>query len=219
MLYEKYRPRDWDDVVGQDKVVKALRRLAESAEFDRGAIWIEGASGQGKTTLARLFGAAKGATALTTTEIDARGLTLERVRDIQASTYTRSIFGRASVFIVNEAQTMSRAAAQYLLTALESLNRGVYWVFTSTTSIAGAGEQLTFCGLDAGQSNALRSRMLLFKLNTQGLGRLFAERARDIAIREGLDGQPLERYVRAVKESRNNLRAVLQAVEAGDFLE
>jgi hypothetical protein len=46
----------------------------------------------------------------------------------------------------------------------------------------------------------------------------FAVRARQIAQQEQLDGQPLDAYVRLVRECGCNLRKVLQQIEAGEMI-
>ncbi len=56
-LYEKYRPDTWAQVVAQDKAVNALQRLSERVGLGGKAYWITGASGTGKTTIARLIAA------------------------------------------------------------------------------------------------------------------------------------------------------------------
>jgi len=55
-LYEKYRPKKLGGVLGQSKAVKKIERLLERGWGGR-AYWISGASGTGKTTLARIIAA------------------------------------------------------------------------------------------------------------------------------------------------------------------
>ena len=54
-LFEKYRPRAFDDVVGQDKAVAVLRRLERSGGLAGRAYFVSGASGTGKSTLGRII--------------------------------------------------------------------------------------------------------------------------------------------------------------------
>ena len=55
-LYEKYRPKTFAEVLGQDKIVKRLNILAQTSLAGR-AYWITGQSGTGKTTIAKIIAA------------------------------------------------------------------------------------------------------------------------------------------------------------------
>ena len=68
-------------------------------------------------------------------------------------------------------------------------------------------------------SGPFASRCHRITLTNQGLAQAFAERAKHIAEAEGLDGRPVEAYVRLVKSCGNNMRAVLQRIEAGEMLD
>ena len=78
MLYEKHRPRDWPEVVGQPKALKTLKALETARKLGGKAYWMTGKSGVGKTTIARII-ARKLADSHNIHEMDAGEVTLSRV--------------------------------------------------------------------------------------------------------------------------------------------
>lgn len=141
-LHEQYRPREWSEVVGQDKAVAKIARL-----WDRGlggrAYWLSGPSGTGKTTIGRLI-AAEVASEWSIEEVDATGLSAAAIREVERQSACLGLGaqpGRA--YIVNEAHGLNRAAVRQLLTTLERIPRHVVWIFTTTCE----GQEALFDGV------------------------------------------------------------------------
>ena len=80
-LYEQYRPKSFDEVVGQDKVIRKIAALRRRGLSGR-VFWIAGSSGTGKTTIARLI-ASEVADPISTLEIDANKLNAAMLDDIE----------------------------------------------------------------------------------------------------------------------------------------
>jgi DNA polymerase III gamma/tau subunit len=211
-LTEKYRPATWAEVVGQQKTVERVQQLARRGGLTGRAFFLTGQSGTGKTTIARLI-AQEVAGEWDVEELDAGALTVASLRDLERNLSFRGMGekgGRA--VIVNEAHGLRKDVIRALLVMLERIPPHALWVFTSTVE----GTESLFEDYD--DASPLLSRCLRLDLARRDLARAFAERAKDIAEREGLDGRPLEQYVRLVQKHRQNLRAVLQEVESGAML-
>jgi DNA polymerase III subunit gamma/tau len=153
-LYRKYRPQDFDEVVGQEAVVRTLRNAIESDKV-RQAYLFAGPRGTGKTSLARILAKAlncaqgptpkpdgtchactaiANGTSLDVVEMDAasqRGI--DDVREIRERVVLQPVEGRYKVYILDEAHQLTDAAWNALLKIVEEPPPHLVFVFCTTS--------------------------------------------------------------------------------------
>jgi DNA polymerase-3 subunit gamma/tau len=152
-LYRKYRPQDFDEVVGQEAVVRTLRN-AIAHEQVRQAYLFAGPRGTGKTSLARILAKAlncaqgptampdntchscvaiSNGTSLDVIEMDAasqRGI--DDIREIRDRVVLQPVGGRHKVYILDEAHQLTDAAFNALLKLIEEPPPHLVFVFCTT---------------------------------------------------------------------------------------
>ena len=209
-LFEQYRPKTFDEVVGQDKAIRQIQTIGKRGLTGR-AFWLSGQSGTGKTTLARII-ASLVAEDIYIDEIDAGQATSGKLAELENTLYTLAWGRGGKCVIINEAHGLSKRAIRQLLVMLERLPSHVCFIFTTTIE----GQELLFDGSE--DTAPLLSRCVRIDLARRDLAKPFAKRCREIATKEGLNGQEMKDYVRLAQTYRNNMRAMLQAVESGAML-
>jgi replication-associated recombination protein RarA len=211
--WDKKRPKSFDEVVGQDKLVSMLQRLVSAKRAAGRAYWFSGKSGTGKTTLARIL-AESIAHPDMVEEIDAGTLTPAALKQIESDLLS---FGWGSertgrAIIINEAHGLRKDTIRALLVVLERIPKHVVWAFTTTKD----GNDSLFEECD--DAAPLLSRCVAMQLTTQGLCKAFAARAMEIAEEVGMGGKPIEEYEKLAKKCGNNMRAILQQVDIGTMI-
>jgi DNA polymerase III subunit gamma/tau len=154
-LYRKWRPQTFDEVVGQEHVIRTLRNALTSGRIHH-AYLFAGPRGTGKTTTARLLAKAVNCLApeeqrpcnecticqavnegrlLDLIEIDAASNTgVDDVRELREKVGFRPNEARYKVYVIDEVHMLSNAAFNALLKTLEEPPPHAIFVLATTES-------------------------------------------------------------------------------------
>jgi DNA polymerase-3 subunit gamma/tau len=152
-LYRRHRPRTFDDVVGQEHIVRTLRNAIELDKVHHAYLFV-GSRGTGKTSMAKLLACAlnceggprtdfspddpacvaiaKG-TSLDVVEIDAASHnSVDDIRELRENVALAPMGGGKRVYILDEAHMLSTAAWNAFLKTLEEPPPHVVFVLATT---------------------------------------------------------------------------------------
>lgn len=151
-LYRRYRPRTFDEIVGQDHIVKILRNQIKTGNTAHAYLFC-GTRGTGKTSAARIF--AKGVNCLSedekpcgkcencqsiqqgiffdVIEIDAASNNrVDNIRELRESVKYPPAAGLCKVYIIDEVHMLSTGAFNALLKTLEEPPEHVIFILATT---------------------------------------------------------------------------------------
>ncbi len=155
VLARKYRPKRFEDLVGQEPMVRTLANAFETGRIAQGYM-LTGVRGVGKTTTARLIARALNYSLsdrptvhmpefgehceailesrhVDVMEMDAASHTsVENIREIIEQVRYRPVAARYKVYIIDEVHMLSKAAFNALLKTLEEPPPHVKFIFATT---------------------------------------------------------------------------------------
>lgn len=177
------RPISWTEIKGQDKVVKGITNGIKTNTLSN-VVALIGASGCGKTTIARLTAMSLNchhpkADGSPCCECDSckdilserysrdviaysgNDITIDTIKQIEEKLMYGSQFDKNLIMVINEIQ-LAKDRISKLLEVIETSKKGIYFIITSTdterfTSVYGKDNKTQ-------EKNAMRSRMSMFKI-------------------------------------------------------
>ncbi len=169
-LYRKYRPETFDQVIGQDHIVKAISGSLAAGKVAH-AYLLCGPRGTGKTTIARIIARELGTSVNDISEMDAasnRGI--DDVRDINEGVRTLPFDSKYKIYILDEVHMFTKEAWNALLKTIEEPPEHVIFIL-ATTEIEKIPETIVS-----------RCQSFIFKKPNEAI---LAQHIKDIAKREG----------------------------------
>jgi DNA polymerase III subunit gamma/tau len=152
-LYRRHRPRTFDEVVGQEPVVRTLRHAVEREKVHHAYLFV-GSRGTGKTSMAKILAACLNcergpttepcgecdsclsiarASSLDVIEMDAASNnSVDDIRELRESVAYAPVSGRRKVYILDEAHMLSTAAWNAFLKTLEEPPPNTVFVLATT---------------------------------------------------------------------------------------
>src|ERR671929_2185752 len=152
-LYRRHRPRTFDEVVGQDKIVRTLQNALELDKVHHAYLFV-GSRGTGKTSVAKLLACALNAeggpqadfdpdaescrailagTSLDVVEMDAASNnSVDDIRELRENVALAPMGGGKRVYILDEAHMLSTSAWNAFLKTLEEPPSHVVFVLATT---------------------------------------------------------------------------------------
>src|SRR3989344_3105475 len=140
VLYRKYRPQGFDQIIGQEHIVQTLTNSLKSGSISHAYLFC-GPRGSGKTTIARIFAKAVNCEVKTGTkpcnkcdscleitasksmdlvEINGASHTgIDDVRELIDGLKFAPVKSKYKIFIIDECHQLSKSAANALLKTLE----------------------------------------------------------------------------------------------------
>ena len=138
-LYRKYRPENFDEVMGQSQVTDILKLAVENQRISHGYLLV-GPRGVGKTSIARILAYSINdikyqldESNIDIIEIDAASNTsVDNIRDIIEKAYIAPVQAKYKIYIIDEVHMLSKSAFNAFLKLLEEPPKHVIFILATT---------------------------------------------------------------------------------------